>query len=234
MRCARGSSGTASPWHCTWTGRTCTSGRPIRGSVYERADHRERLGGTLRESLFSAGAAEPPLCPGAEQGAGLRRAARRHQHRVSRPCPWLEANCGAAEATAEGGSGGRTRRGRQCEMEVGAAGGPPLARGGPARRAAKSAAGGGPSTVGLALRFALNAPPLGLHRAPLRSKPTDRKKTGCRRSSPTRTVAPMGLWTRNFLKNPRKQKKRARRNKTQNTERGHFKRGKEGDILEEL
>jgi transposase len=40
----------------------------------------------------------------------------------------------------------------------------------------KSAAGGGSSTVGLALRCALNAPPFGLRRAPLRSKPTDRKK----------------------------------------------------------
>jgi hypothetical protein len=71
----------------------------------ERADHRERLGSTLRESLFSAGACEPPLCPCAEQGAGLRRAARRHLHRVSRSCPWLQANCGAAEATAKGGVG---------------------------------------------------------------------------------------------------------------------------------
>src|SRR5580658_1717099 len=94
----------------------------------ERADHRERLGSTLRESLFSAGAAEPPLCPGAEQGAGLRRAARRHPHRVSRSCSWLEGNCGAAEATAQGGSGGRTRGGSHCETEVGASGEPPLAR----------------------------------------------------------------------------------------------------------
>jgi hypothetical protein len=84
----------------------------------------------------------------------------------------------------------RTRRGRPCETEVGAAGGPPLARGGPARRAAKSAAGGGPSTVGWALRCALNAPPCGLRRAPLRSQPTDRKKPGCRSSSSTRIVAP--------------------------------------------
>ena len=155
----------------------------------ERADHRERLGSTLRESLFSAGACEPPLCPGAEQGAGLRRAARRHQHRVSRPCPWLEANCGAAEATAKGGSGGRPSPGSHCETEVGATGEPPLARACPAHRAAKRAAGGGPSIVGLALRFALNAPPFGLRRTPLRSKPTDRKKPGCPRSSPTRIVA---------------------------------------------
>jgi hypothetical protein len=156
----------------------------------ERADHRERLGSALRESLFSDAACEPPLCPGAEQGAGLRRAARRHQHRVSRSCPWLEANCGAAAATAKGGSGGRPGPGSHCETEVGATGEPPLARACPVHRAAKSAAGRGPSTVGLALRSALNALPFVLRRAPLRSKPTDRRKAGCPRSSPTRIVAP--------------------------------------------
>jgi hypothetical protein len=66
----------------------------------------------------------------------------------------------------------------------------PVARGGPARRAAKSAAGGSPRTVGLALRCALNAPLFGLRRAALRSKPTDYKKPGGRRSSPARIVAP--------------------------------------------
>jgi helix-turn-helix protein len=179
----------------------------------ERADHRERLGGTLRESLFSAGAAEPPLCPVAEQGAGLRRTARRHQHRVSRSSARLEANCGAAEATAKGG--GCTRRGSHWETEVGAAGGPPLARGGPARRAAKSNALGGPSTVGLALRFALNAPPFGLRRAPLRSKPTDRKKPRCRAGRAQRESLLLGALDAKFLKKSAETEKRARRNKTQ-------------------
>ena len=184
---------------------SCGTGSDIPAG--ERADHRERLGSTLRESLFSAGACEPPLCPGAEQGAGLRRAARRHLHRVSRSCPWLQANCGAAEATAKGGRGGRPGPGSHSETEVGATGEPPLARACPAHRAAKRAAEGGPSIVGLALRFALNAPPFGLRRTPLRSKPTDRKKPRCPRSSPTRIVAPRPPDAK-FLKrkNPRKQK----------------------------
>jgi len=125
----------------------------------------------MRITIFSW-SRRAAIMPGAEQSAGLRRTARRHLHRVSRSCPGLEANCGAAEAAAQGG--GRTGRGSHCEMEVGASGGPPLARA-PACHATKRAARGGPSIVGMALRFALNAPPFGLRRAALRPMPTDGK-----------------------------------------------------------
>ncbi len=50
------------------------------------------------------------------------------------------------------------------EAEVGAAGGPPLATGGPAsggEGSVRCAPGGGVAVVGLALRFALNARPTG-------------------------------------------------------------------------
>ena len=45
---ARGSSSTAYPGHCTWTGRTCTSDRPMRGSVYEGKNRSRSLGACAR------------------------------------------------------------------------------------------------------------------------------------------------------------------------------------------
>src|SRR3989442_14144927 len=65
------------------------------------------------------------------------------------------------------------------EAEVGAVGGSPVATGGPPRRGEASVErdGGDAAVVGLALRFALKAPPYGLRRASLRARPTTRTRT---------------------------------------------------------
>src|SRR5712692_7883847 len=75
-------------------------------------------------------------------------------------------------------SAGRCRVVRR-KAEVGAAGESPVARSGPPRGAATSGQRGGgcrAGVVGLALRFALNAPPFGLRRATLRARPTTKKR----------------------------------------------------------
>ena len=54
-----------------------------------------------------------------------------------------------------------------------------MARGGPSRKPAtreEVGSDGGAGVVGLALRFALNAPPFGLRRASLRARPTTKTK----------------------------------------------------------
>jgi hypothetical protein len=57
---------------------------------------------------------------------------------------------------------------------------PPVARGGPPRRTTTSqeaSSDRGAGVVGLALRFALTAPPFGLRRATLRARPTTKKRS---------------------------------------------------------
>src|SRR2546425_11525161 len=93
----------------------------------------------------------------------------------------------AADPSADQAACSRRRTPKRAEAcsgldrktEVGAAGGSPVAGGGPSRGTAQSVqTSGGPAApvVGLALRFALNAPPLGLRRASPRARPTTQTK----------------------------------------------------------
>ena len=50
----------------------------------ERADHRQRLGGAIRQSVVSSAGAEPEVRTGARQGGGLRVAGRDDRDRISR------------------------------------------------------------------------------------------------------------------------------------------------------
>jgi hypothetical protein len=78
-----------------------------------------------------------------------------------------QAGSGASSATAIG----------KKPAEVGAASESPLARSGATRsqRTSLETGSGGGVVVGLALRCALNAPPFGLRRAPLRARPTTKE-----------------------------------------------------------
>src|SRR2546427_9818756 len=113
----------------------------------------------------------------------MRRAAREHSHRVSRAGSAVAGDPGARETERGGGQADRATGHRTettgGEAEVGAAGESPVARSGPPRSAATSeetGSGGRAGVVGLALRFALNAPPFGLRRATLRARPTTKKR----------------------------------------------------------
>jgi len=87
----------------------------------------------------------------------------------------------AGESEAGGGAGSR-------EAAVGAAGGSPVAAGsslGSGTGSTPEARGSAPAAlavVGLALRFALDAPPFGLPRAPLRARPTTGRKAKDRKA----------------------------------------------------
>ena len=80
--------------------------------------------------------------------------------------------------------------------------------------------------AGLALRFALNAQPCGLRRAALRARPAKQ-----------RDAVGRARWESSFLELPGANffdEKHPGKKKRQNRKRGHFKRGKEGDISKEL
>jgi hypothetical protein len=124
--------------------------------------------------------------------------------------------------------GGRTGSGSLWETEEGAAGRPPLARA-PTRHATKRATGGGPSIVGLALRFALNAPPFGLRRAALRSKPTDGRNRDVPGRAQRESLLLEPLDAKLSYKNPQEKERVNKDKQTQNTKRGHFYFGKQGD-----
>src|SRR6202163_1868617 len=149
----------------------------------EGADDQQRRGGAVSESVVPTGAAEPPQFVGAGQSLGVRRATREHRHRVSRAGAAVAGNSGTstthqAREQARGESSDRTEAAAGT-AEVGAAEQPPVARGGPPRRAATSqevSSDRGAVVVGLALRSALTAPPFGLRRATLRARPTTKKR----------------------------------------------------------
>src|SRR3989442_163312 len=149
----------------------------------ERAGDQRRLGGGVRQPVFPARARESPLCAGAGQSGGLRVVRGAGGDRVSRSRGAVARDPGPRPARPpRGEAGGQASYGTDSahrEAEMGAVGGSPVATGGPPRRGEASVErdGGDAAVVGLALRFALNAPPYGLRRASLRARPTTRTRT---------------------------------------------------------
>src|SRR5487761_120551 len=67
----------------------------------ERADPGERRGGAVPGPFLPTARAEPGVCASTEQGAGVRRAAWRDPHRVSRPGDAVSGDCRAGQADGE-------------------------------------------------------------------------------------------------------------------------------------
>src|SRR6202158_5623210 len=111
------------------------------------------------------------------------KAGRNHRQRVSWAHAAVAGNSGTRE-TARGRGQAYRGTGQPTETtagaaEVGAPEQPPVARGRSPRRAAtrqEASSDRGAGVVGLALRFALTAPPFGLRRATLRARPTTKKR----------------------------------------------------------
>jgi len=163
--------------------------------------HAKNLASSTNIQLFSTG--EPSARAGKGQGDGVRRATRQHQHRVSRAGVAVSRDPGTDPTPAvrrESRRGARCQAAGEAEIRTGCESS--LARSDPesaTETGVKGGGSGGAGIVGPALRFALNVPPFGLHRASLRAGPT-----------------------MNTNKKTEKQK------------RGHFYRGKTGDISIEL
>src|ERR1035437_8783454 len=64
----------------------------------ERADHRQRLGGAVRQSVVSGAGAEPEVRTGARQGGGVSMAGRNGRDRISRKKASLEGDSGYGAA----------------------------------------------------------------------------------------------------------------------------------------
>jgi len=127
--------------------------------------------------VVPSGEAEPRLGAGAGPSADLRGAAREHRYRVSRARAAVAGDSDASE-THRGGGEARWETGPRAEAAIGAAEvdaaeQPPVAKGRPSLEAAAREEAGSDrdaTVVDLALRFALNASPFGLHRATLQAR----------------------------------------------------------------
>src|SRR5438132_621026 len=164
--CAPGLNATA----CRGTGPDFPAG--------ERTHDQPGLGGALPEPLFPARAAKS-LCADAGPSAGVRGAARWYRDRVSRARAALAGDPRTGQADFPASCGAvHPAESAEGPTEVGTASGASVATGCPARDAEAGLEAGdrrGATAVGLALRFALSAPPCGLRRAALRARPTTTK-----------------------------------------------------------
>src|SRR5439155_23316046 len=137
----------------------------------ERTDGQRGLGGALRQSIFPTATAKPLLRASAEQSVGVRRAAWHAGHRVPRTPAALARDPGACPAQCSR-CGAEARCGFDGQTEVGTPSPSSVARGRSPGDAKASLEGGRHATIaGLALGFALSAPPCGLRRAALQARP---------------------------------------------------------------
>jgi hypothetical protein len=162
---------------------------------------------------------------------GLRGTVRQDEHRVWGACVALARDCRASTAAGSCPSGDPTGTDIGQETEVDAGAQPSVAWTAPPEGAEASFQVGrdrATLVVGLALCFALSASPCGLRRATLRAKPQMveiRDAMGHARSRSSLLAHPDAkIFDENQI----------RRKKGYNQKRGHFNRGKEGDILKEL
>src|SRR2546430_4804716 len=146
--------------------------RPPRSTLFPYTTlFRSGLGGALRQSIFPTATAKPLLRASAEQSVGVRRAARHAGHRIPRTPAALARDPGACPAQCSR-CGAEARCGFDGQTEVGTPSPSSVARGRSPGDAKASVEGGRHATIaGLALRFALSAPPCGLRRAALRARP---------------------------------------------------------------
>src|SRR2546423_561304 len=173
-----GGAGGPSPWGAAGRG----IGPDFRAG--KRTHDQRGLGGAIRQSVFSTATAESPLHADAGQGVGVRRAARQHGHRVPRARAALAGDprarqaggacCGWPQGTAHCGFDRKTKVGAASESSVARSRAPSIGETSEAR--VPPGCGRQAIVVGLALRFALNAPPYGLRRASLRARPTTNKR----------------------------------------------------------